>query len=111
MGVFKDVFGSMSQCTGTQAVVDPDFQDKHPILYVLLTSTVDDDGKRRQVCTLNLVCEDGMVKVGLRERDRGMSLWTSSETIDGAFAALDVALAETPSRWRKVDWKQGRKTA
>jgi hypothetical protein len=49
-----------------------------------------------------------MVKVGVNERNLGLSLWSASATLGGAFAALEEALQEHPVKWRKVEWR-GRK--
>lgn len=105
---FKDVFGGAAKKGGEVAIEDLDFQEKFPVLAMVLTRTVADDGKPRQVCTMTVVCEDGLVKAGLRERDHNLSLWTSSQSLGGVFAALEEALTAKPPMWRKVDdkWKK-----
>jgi hypothetical protein len=106
---FDDVFGGVGKVGRTEAAEDVGFQASYPMLHMLMTAMVEGDGKPRQVCTLNIVCEDGQFKAGLRERDRGLSLWTSCQTLGGVFAALEEAINERPPRWRKVDAKWGTK--
>lgn len=108
MAKFDDIFGGAGKGESDYVFVDESFQRQFPVLYELLASTEKVEGKRRKACTLTLVAEDGVVKCGLRERDRNLSLWTSSETVGGVFVALEEALGERPVKWRKVEW-HGRK--
>lgn len=108
MAKFDDIFGGAGKGESDYVFEDQAFRDRYPILFELLASTEKVEGKRRKPCTLTLVAEDGLVKCGLKERDRNLSLWTSSETVGGVFAALEEALGERPVRWRKVEW-HGRK--
>ena|ERR1039457_1111512 len=105
MGRFHDVFNGQSKAGAVTAVNDADFEKQFPTLAALMTLQVDDDQQPRKVCTLTIVCEDGQVKAGINERDRGLSLWTSSQTLGGVFAALEEALGQRPVAWRKVMWK------
>lgn len=108
MATFKDVLNGQTTAKGSPAVDDMQFASQFPVCYMFMALTVDDDGKPRQPATITIVCEQGMVKVGINERNLGLSLWTASATLGGAFGALEEALTERPVRWRKVDWK-GRK--
>ena len=109
MGVFSDQFSSVTRKGAVTAVEDLQFQQNFPVLYAMMAVLVDDDGKPRQGCTLTLVCEDGMVKLGLNERNHELSLWTSSESLSGAFTVMEEALNERPPRWRKKSWDGKRK--
>lgn len=108
LNAFDDIFGGAGKKGATCALFDEDFQKQYPILFILMTSTEPEAGKPRQVCTMTIVCEDGVVKAGLRERDRALSLWTSCASLGGVFAALEEACNEKPSRWRRLDakWKK-----
>lgn len=105
MASFKDIFNGQQNTPGAVAVDDGDFAAQHPVLYQLMAVTVDDDGKKRNVSTVTIVCEQGQVKIGLNERDLMVSLWTSSASLGGAFTALEEALNERPVKWRKVQWR------
>lgn len=102
---FKDILGAAGKAPGEFVVDDPKFGESFPILYQLMSCSIDDDRKPRKTCTLTMVCEDGQVKLGVKERNHNLSLWTSSQTLGGAFAALEEALSESPVKWRKVEWK------
>lgn len=108
MGSFKDLLGGIRSAGVGLALDDPAFALAFPMLHMMMTSLVDDDGKPRQVCTLTIVCEDGQAKCGINERNHNLSLWTGSGSLGGAFAALEEALGERPVQWRKSTWK-GRK--
>jgi hypothetical protein len=105
MGVLSDVFGKSVAPAGTGQLEDADFSANFPVLYALMTFIIDDAGKSRQTCTLTLVCEDGAVKAGLRERNHEMSLWVTCRSLGGVFAALEEALGERPVAWKKTAWK------
>lgn len=108
MPKFSDLLGGAARKGQAQAVEDPTFMQEFPSLFALMAVLVDDDGKPRQGCSLTIVCEDGVVKAGLNERNHELSLWTSAETLGGVFAALEEAIGEHPPRWRRKTW-DGRK--
>lgn len=110
MATFKDLLNGTSTTTGAGALDDSNFAELHPNLFLLLTSTKDDEGKLRQTCTVTIVCEDGQAKCGINERNHGLSLWTSCGELAGVFLALEEALEKRPVQWRKVTWK-GRKVS
>lgn len=107
MNSFDDIFGVHGKTDDGHAVEDAGTMERFPMLWKLMTWTKDDGGRPRKTCTMTIVCEDGVAKAGLRERDRGLSLWTSSESILGVFAALEEALGAHPVDWRKLPekWK------
>ncbi len=102
---FKDILGGASQISKDVAVDDDEFRERFPTLYALMAVLRDDDGKPRRGCSLTIVAEDGVVKLGLNERNHKLSLWTSSETLLGAFTAIEEACNERPPRWRKSEWE------
>lgn len=108
MAKFDDIFGGAGKAESDLVFEDQSFAEKFPTLYLLLASSEVVNGKRRKTCTLTIVAEDGVVKCGLKERDRNLSLWTSSESVGGVFTALEEALGERPVKWRRVEW-HGRK--
>jgi len=108
MGSFKDVLGGHGNVDPLLAVDDAKFREEFPVLFMLMSSKIDDDQKPRLTCTMTIVCEDGVVKCGINERNLSLSLWTSSESLGGCFCALEEALGERPVPWRRSNWK-GRK--
>ena len=105
MGVFDDVFSQVKSTANGRALEDPKFEERFPTLYTLLTHLQDEKGQPRQVCTMTLVCEDGVAKVGINERNHHLSLWVSATGIGEAFQRLEEALQERPVAWRKAPRK------
>lgn len=108
MSEFDDIFGVVGKAQKDTAVDDQKFMEQYPILSALLTKTPTIEGKRRQTATLTIVCEDGMAKAGVRDRDRDVSLWVSAPTVLGTFTALEEALTARPVAWRRLSehaWK------
>jgi hypothetical protein len=101
MPSLNDIFGGAGAPPKDFAFDDADFQERYPTVYHLMASLKNDAGSKRQVCSLTLVCEAGQLKLGLRERDHDLSLWTSAPSLAMAFSALEEALAVRPSQWRK----------
>lgn len=102
MGVLDDVFGSVKRGEADTAATDDTMSGRFPTLIELMTSTVKVNGRRRQVSTLTILAEDGVFKVGLRDRDNAVSLWVSGDGVLGALEAIERALNERPVAWRKT---------
>jgi hypothetical protein len=102
MSIFEDVFGQTGKVDKDRVLDDGAFQKQFPILYEMMTGTPSIEGKRRRVCTLTLVCEDGMAKGGLKDRDRDLSLWVSAQSLGEVFTALEEALTARPVAWRRI---------
>jgi len=101
IGVFENAFTKLRE-SGQQAVFsDEEFAREYPTLYIFLSATEDDQGKPRTVSTLMVFIEGGMAKAMLKERDHDASLWVSSSSILGVFAAMEGALCKQPIDWRK----------
>lgn len=105
MGTFKELFNGVGSSSTELAVEDGDFARQFPSLHHLMCVIKDDEGKKREVCSLTIVCEDGQVKAGVNERNHHLSLWVSAGSLGGVFAALEGALSERPVAWRKAIWK------
>lgn len=108
---FADYFKGTEPPSSDKACEDAKMEKSFPRLTMFLTATPVVNGKRRRTATLNVVYEDGQCKMGLRERDRNLSLWVSAEGMGEALQALEDALGDSPVRWRKVseDYSRGRK--
>jgi hypothetical protein len=66
-----------------------------------------DDGKHRVTSTITISCEDGVWKACLNDRPQHQGDWLfqlykSSDTFEGALAALDGALQDGTAEWRKL---------
>ena len=106
MPSLKDLLGGAARNDLPEAVSDPELAKRFPLLNIMLTRLTDDTDKRRRPCTLTIVCEDGVVKAGLNERDHALSLWTTCQSLGGVFAALEEALGEVPPRWRRSGYEK-----
>ncbi len=102
MSIWDDVFGVAGKVDAESVLEDSGFSKQYPVLAAMLTETPTINGRRRKVCTLTIVCEDGQAKGGLKDRDRDLSLWVSCPSIGGLLAALEEALNERPVSWRRI---------
>lgn len=109
MNEFDDVFEEVSKGHEKLGPDDPDFVSRFPRVARLMTATVLPSGQPRQTSTLIIVFEEGLFKGGLRERDRDVSLWQSSSTMDGLLLALEEALARKPVDWRRSQDRGGKR--
>lgn len=100
MAMFRDLIGKKIDGTPGRDFSDPDFAQVYPVLHQFLTQPVDDDGKPRQLASIILFVEQGVAKAGLRERDAGLSLWVSADTLLGVYEALELQLSQSPVPWR-----------
>lgn len=100
MSTFEDVFAGARPKKGEPSAIDMEFAAAFPVLNMMLCVTESKPGAPRQTCTLILVCEEGVWKLGLRERDMDLSLWVSGGTHHQALQALEDALNERPVPWR-----------
>jgi hypothetical protein len=109
MDVLDEVFGGVSKTATPTAGTDPGLAAVAPVVTLLLTDTRKVEGKVRQTATMMVVYEDGFCKLGLRDRDRDVSLWVSGPTFTDALASLEKALGERPVAWRRPtkDWRTG----
>lgn len=78
------------------------FGKDYPVLWEFLTTAKYEDGQGRTLPTLTVFIDTACVKLCLNDRDQGLTGWAASETVEGAFLALERALKED-----KVDWKLG----
>lgn len=75
---------------------------RYPVLWEFLTEAVFSDGAERQLPTLLLLCEDGLIKGCLNDRAELRSAWVSGEGLDAVLEALDCRLKEESMEWRRV---------
>lgn len=96
------------RAAGKPAAEDKAMEKKFPAITLLMTATADDDGKPREVATMTIVCEDGLWKGGIRDRDSQASLWRSGTSLDALMVNLEAALVSGAADWRASD-KSSRK--
>jgi hypothetical protein len=89
------------------AASDIELSSRFPALTEYLTEAVMDDGKHRVTSTITISCEDGVWKACLNDRPQHQGDWLfqlykSSDTFEGALAALDGALQDGTAEWRKL---------
>lgn len=81
------------------AAVDAQFQQSYPALCEYMTSTLT-DGKPCFTATVLFFCEEGKWKACVRDRERDMVCFRSSESFTGLLEALERALADGGAEWR-----------
>lgn len=75
--------------------------DDHPAMWEYLTLDTDDAGKERLTSMLCVFVESGVVKVALQDRQEGLSLWVSAQSIPEALDALEARLQAGDGEWRQ----------
>lgn len=84
---------------------DPSMEKVCPTLWQFLTDRTYDDGSKREPGSLLAFCQDGVIKLMLRDRDAGLCLWIASRTLSDAFKAAEGGLTNPDAEWR-VDRQQ-----
>jgi hypothetical protein len=85
MAIPVNVFGRATEAVPVHTAMDSQFAGLYPVVNEMMTYQGVQGKDFRQTCTLIVVCEDGLWKLGLKERDRNVSLWVSGETFNEAF--------------------------
>lgn len=83
----------------------------HPAIWEYLTLDTLDDGKERVTSMLCVFYEAGVVKVALQDRQEGLSLWVSSQSIPEALEALESRLQAGDGEWRQSRGQQQQRRA
>lgn len=82
-------------------VLDPATAKRWPHLADHLYQTEWEDGAARRPSTLLLMSDDGLVKGCLRDREAGLLLWASAETLEALLDAVETALGAGTGEWRR----------
>jgi hypothetical protein len=90
------------------AVSDLAFAGLYPALHAFLTSSLTPKGAPRKTSSITLFCEDGSFKASLNERELGLSLYATGESVQGALEALELRLCAPKVEWRRNPWIKGR---
>lgn len=77
-----------------------------PALHEFLTLSALPGGATRTTSTLLVFCDGGLWKAVLNERDAGVCLWATAESLQGLWDELEARLTAPV-----VDWRQQRRPA
>jgi hypothetical protein len=72
----------------------------YPLLWECMTADVYDSGKKRRRSTLLLMADGPAFKLLLLDKDTNEQAWFMGESIDGALAAAEEALATGAAPWQ-----------
>jgi hypothetical protein len=100
MGVFDRLPTGPNGADGGKLPEDPDFLEKWPGLWELLTETKYPDGSARERSSLFVVIEEGTFKVSINERTREMSCWGAGPTFERALDCLEGRVTSDSPEWR-----------
>jgi hypothetical protein len=79
---------------------DPQWAKDYPALHEWMTALRGPDGKPRQVCTLTVFAAEGAWKAFLNERDAGMYLAATGDSVAAVLAILEGLLVAPETPWR-----------
>jgi len=72
-----------------------------PGVLEFLTADTYPDGQIRKRSTLMVFVEDGTLKACLNDRDAERTLWRSGQSLEDVLLAIEVALVEPGTDWRR----------
>ena len=78
-----------------------------PELAKFVLSPVYEDASERQTGTAMFLCEDGLCKIWLHDRDAGMSCFVSGKSLEAACVAAEAAIDGSGGEWRPYKAKRG----
>jgi hypothetical protein len=85
---------------------DPRFEKLYPTLHQYLTQTAWEDGTVRELSSVLILPEPGVVRLMLRDRAMGVCCWVASPDLSTMLAVLDAAAGDPSHEWR-VDRQAG----
>ena len=83
------------------------FLSKFPNITEFLVATKYDDGGARETAALTITVSEGLVNVGLNDRDMNRSIYTADDSLLGALKLMEDAIVTGKAQWRS--WKLGKK--
>lgn len=102
----QKALGSSSSKGKGAAASDADLDASCPALHEFLTLCQLPDGSARTPSTLLVFSEGGLWKACLNERDSGLNLWATAESLQGLWSELEARLTAPV-----VDWRPSRRPA
>jgi len=100
MGLISAALGAAASEAKGAVATDATFERSHPTLFAFMT-LLEEEGKPRSPSSLVIFTEDGTWKGCLTERDAGLQLWRTGETLAKLLGALEKALASGQADWRR----------
>jgi hypothetical protein len=100
MGLISAALGAAASEARGAVAIDPVFEKQCPTLFAFMTVT-EEDGKPRSPSSLVVFTEDGQWKGCLSEKDAGLQLWRTGETLQKLLGSLEKALAGGNADWRR----------
>jgi len=88
---------------------DESFSKGHPLIVEYMTQDKWPDGKRRELSSVSIKFQDGMVLGTLSDHATSRSLFRTAVTVLGAFKALEKALGSPDADWRPWRGSKGKK--
>jgi len=107
MGLISAALGSAATDAKGAVASDATLEKACPTLHAFMTA-VEEDGKPRSPSSLVVFTEDGVWKGCLSEKDAGLQLWRTGDTLQKLLGALEKALAAGNADWRKRYAPEGR---
>ncbi len=77
-----------------------EFAEGHPDLFDFLTLAKWPDGKPRQLGTILVCVEGGLVKGWINDKECGVSCWLSCGSLSGLFKRMDAICGGAEADWR-----------
>lgn len=106
----REVAVSTRDGRGAAIAAPSSMASQYPALCEHMTAVAFPSGNERELSTLTIIVEDGRVKACCNDKANRQSIWRSGDSIAAALEALEAAVADDRSEWRR--WhsdKPGRK--
>jgi len=79
---------------------DSEFAKKYPTLVEYLSDSTWSDGGARELSSLSLKFQDGLVLANVNDQDGKRSLYRAAQTVQEALRAIEKALGDPAADWR-----------
>lgn len=76
------------------------FAAAHPALYAYLTCGQFEDGSERLTSSMSIFCQEGVLKVCLRDPSHRRICFVAGDSFEGVLEALEARLADGGADWR-----------
>jgi len=80
---------------------DPSFEKHFPHLWDYLTQTAWEDGTPRELSSIMIIPEPGIIRLMLRDKATGLVCWVAAPDFTSMFAVLDAAVGDPGHEWRR----------
>jgi hypothetical protein len=82
-----------------------------PTTWAYLTQDRWEDGSPRETSGLLVFQQDGLLKAMLRDKNSGLCLWVTGQSLQGLLATLEAALGDPAAEWRQDRQQAGQKAS